>query len=156
MTHPNAQRVQSAAAQAGVTIEPVEYPEGTKTAADAAAAVGCDVAQIVKSMVFSVNGQLVLALTSGANRVDGAKLAALAGGPSSDRADPEAVRTATGYPIGGVPPFGHASELPTWIDPELAGWETVWAAAGTPRHVFEISYHDLQRLTGGSEAEFTA
>ncbi len=155
MTHPNADRVVESARDAGIEIRPVEYPAGTKTAADAAAAVGCDVAQITKSLVFRVDDELVMALTAGSNRVDRDVLARLAGATVCTQADPDAVRAATGYPIGGVPPFGHANALRSWVDPTLLGFDTVWAAAGTPRHVFPIASDDLVRLSGATPAEFT-
>ncbi len=155
--HPSAQRVVDHAAANGLTIDVTEYPDGTRTAQDAAAAVGGLVDQIVKSMIFAVDIEpgLVLALTSGANKVNGDALAELAGAGACGRADVDAVREATGYAIGGVPPFGHASELPTWIDPHLMDFDEVWAAAGTPRHVFPIAPGALVELTGATVADFT-
>ncbi len=164
--HPSARRVSAWAAERGLDLEVREYPEdGARTADDAAAAVGCQVDQIVKSMIFAarpdggradgVEEELILALTSGANQVDGAALATLAEVGSCGRADPEAVRAATGYAIGGVPPFGHATSLRTWIDPHLLGFDEVWAAAGTPRHVFPIGPDALVELTGAETADFT-
>lgn len=146
--HANAVRVVDAARAEGLDIEVVEYPEGTRTAAEAAAAVGCEVARIVKSLVFTVAGQPVIALVAGDARLDEARLAEVAGGPVG-RADADDVRTATGYPIGGVPPFGHAAPLATFVDESLLAHDTVWAAAGTPRHVFELAPTDLVRLSGG-------
>lgn len=159
--HPSARRVVAWAAERGVTLEVREYPEnGAKTAEDAANAVGCKVDQIVKSMIFSLStGQtheLVLALTAGSNRIDTAALAAVGAAERCGRADPEEVRSVTGYAIGGVPPFGHANELRTWIDPHLLTFDEVWAAAGTPRHVFPIAPARLLELTGAAEAIFTA
>ena len=151
--HANAQRVVDAAHGSGVTIEVVEYPEGTRTAQDAADAVGGPVASIVKSLVFLLDDQPVMALVSGSNRLDEAKLAAALGGGSVGRADADAVRAATGYPIGGVPPIGLATELPMAIDRDLLGHEQVWAAAGTPRHVFAIAPDDLRRMCGGVVAD---
>lgn len=148
------QRVIDAGAAAGLTLAVVEFPDGTRTAEDAAAAVECEVGAIVKSMIFDADGELVLALTSGANLVDGSKLAKLAGVPKCGRADVEAVRSTTGYAIGGVPPFGHDNELRTWIDPALLGYDEIWGAAGTPRHVFPIAPADLLALTGATEADF--
>ena len=109
--HRNVRRVVDAAARPGSTIAPVRFPDGTKTAADAAAAIGVDVGQIVKSLIFAVDGEVVLAYVSGANQLDETKLAAAAGGPQCRRVDADAVREATGFPIGGVPPFGHATTL---------------------------------------------
>ncbi|MGI9610487.1 MAG: YbaK/EbsC family protein [Acidimicrobiia bacterium] len=152
---PSVDRVVEAAALAGVALTVVEYPDGTRTAVDAASAVGCEVGQIVKSLVFEVDGHLVLALTSGSNRVDTAALAAVAGGSSCGRADVDDVRESTGFAIGGVPPFGHATETQTFFDPALLEFETVWAAAGTPRHVFPITPHTLLDLTNAELANFT-
>ncbi|MEL6983140.1 MAG: YbaK/EbsC family protein [Actinomycetota bacterium] len=154
--HPSAGRVAAWVAERGLTIEVREYPkDGARTAEDAAAAVGCRVDQIVKSMIFAAGDELVLALTSGSNQVDGATLAELAGVERCGRADPEAVRSATGYAIGGVPPFGHATSLRTWVDPHLLDFDEVWAAAGTPRHVFPIAPTTLVELTGAVTADFT-
>lgn len=154
--HPSARRVLSWAADRGLHLEVREYPDdGARTAADAAAAVGCGVDQIVKSMIFAAGDELILALTSGANQVDGEALAGLAGTEGCGRADPEAVRSSTGYAIGGVPPFGHATALRTWVDPHLLGFDVVWAAAGTPRHVFPIAPEALVELTGGETGAFT-
>lgn len=151
----SAQRVIDAAAYHGLTLEVVEYPDGTRTADDAAAAVGCEVGQIVKSLIFSVDGELVLALTSGSNRVDTAKLTEAAGGAECGRADASQVREVTGFAIGGVPPFGHANPVRAFLDPALLRHEVVWAAAGTPRHVFPLSPADLLAATSATEANFT-
>ena len=162
--HPSARRVTDWAAKRGLTIEVLEYPDdGARTAEDAAAAVGCLVDQIVKSMIFAgrsatpepADDELLLALTSGVNQVDGSALAALAGTGRCGRADAEAVRSATGYAIGGVPPFGHHTPLRTWVDPHLLGFDVVWAAAGTPRHVFAIEPATLVELTGAEPGAFT-
>ena len=150
--HPNAVRVTEAAAAAGVRIEVVEYPEGTRTAAEAAAAVGAPVATIVKSLVFLVDGDPVMALVGGDTRLDEDLLLEATGGSTVGRADADAVRQATGCPIGGVPPFGHATDLRTVIDEGLLAHEAVWAAAGTPRHVFRIAPAELVRLSGGTVA----
>jgi prolyl-tRNA editing enzyme YbaK/EbsC (Cys-tRNA(Pro) deacylase) len=117
--HRNAERVVEAGAKLGIEVIPVRFPDGTKTAADAAAAIGCDVAQIVKSLIFAVDGEVVLAYVSGANQLDEAKLAVAAGGVRCSRVDADVVRSATGFPIGGVPPFGHDTELRVFIDPDL-------------------------------------
>jgi len=150
--HPNAALVVAAAAGAGVTISVEEFPAGTRTAVDAAAAVGCDVAQIVKSLVFLVDGDPVVALVSGPNRLSEARLSEAAGGGAVGRADADAVRAATGFPIGGVPPFGYPSALRTFVDEDLLGLAVVWAAAGTPRHVFPVAPADLVRLSGAVPA----
>ncbi len=154
-TPESAQRVVAAAAEAGLTVVVHEYPDGTRTAEDAATAVGCSVAQIVKSMIFDADGELVLALTSGAHLVDGKRLAVLAGVTKCGRADVDMVRAHTGYAIGGVPPFGHDNPVRTWIDPLLLSFDEVWAAAGTPRHVFPVLPADLVRITSAVEADFT-
>jgi prolyl-tRNA editing enzyme YbaK/EbsC (Cys-tRNA(Pro) deacylase) len=128
----------------GVTVR--EFPQGTRTAGDAARAVGCDVGQIVKSLVFVAGGRPVVALVSGANRLDESRLGEVAGQPVM-RADAETARSATGYSIGGVPPFGHANELPVYMDRDLLGYEVVWAAAGRPDSVFEIQPDRLRELS---------
>ena len=148
--HPNVQKVVAAAAELGLTIEPRRFPEGTKTAADAAAAIGVDVGQIVKSLIFAVDGEIVLAYVSGANRLDERKLAQAACGEKCSRVDADVVRQATGFPIGGVPPFGHARPLPVFIDPDLLQYDEVWAAAGTWHDVFALSPADLVRISGGA------
>lgn len=148
--HPNVRRVVEAAGELGLTIQPVRYPDGAKTAADAAAAIGVAVGQIVKSLIFAVDGDVVLAYVSGANQLDERKLAAAAGGTACSRVDADTVRAATGYPIGGVPPFGHVTELAVFIDPDLLTYDEVWAAAGTWHDVFAIAPTDLVRASGGT------
>jgi Cys-tRNA(Pro) deacylase len=148
--HPNVQRVRAAAEAAGLTIDTVQFPDGTKTAADAAAAIGVDVGAIVKTLIFAVDGGVVAAYVSGANQLDERKLAAAAGGAMCSRVDADTVRTVTGYPIGGVPPFGHASDLPVFVDPDLLIHDEVWAAAGTWNDVFAIAPVDLVRASGGT------
>ena len=125
------------------------FPAGTRTATDAARAVGCEVGQIVKSLVFVAAGTPVVALVSGANRVDEKRLGAVAGEPVV-KADAETARSATGYSIGGVPPFGHATEVPVFMDRDLLGYEAVWAAAGRPDSVFEIEPARLRELSGAT------
>ena len=129
-----------------------EFPEGTKTAADAAEALGCDVAQIASSIVFTTADEPVVVITSGANRVSESKLAETLGvdGDAVGMADPEEVREAVGYSIGGVPPFCHDGDVPTYMDEDLLAHETVWAAAGTPKAVFPI---DPERLCEVADAE---
>ena len=138
-------------------IEPAvrRFPEGTKTAADAARAIGCDVAQIVKSLVFVADGRPVIAFTSGANRVDPSKLAQVSGASEARRATPEEARAATGFAVGGTPPFGHPAPLPAYVDPALLAFQEVWAAAGTPDSVFPLPPQELVRATGAEPAEFT-
>ena len=151
--HRNVVRVVEAGAALGVRVAPVRFPEGTKTAIDAANAIGCDVGQIVKSLIFAVDGEVVLAYVSGANQLDEAKLADAAGGATCARVDADVVRGATGFPIGGVPPFGHATELRVFIDPELLGYDEVWAAAGTWHDVFALSPRQLVDASGGTVIE---
>lgn len=122
------------------------FPEGTKTAEDAARAVGCPVSAIVKSLVFVVDDQPVVALVPGDLRLDTERLAEAAGGHSARRASLDEVREATGYAAGGTPPFGHARSLRVFADPALKRNDPVWAAAGTPTTVFPISISDLDRL----------
>jgi len=147
--HPNTLRVISAAREAGLEITTRRFPEGTKTAADAAAAIGVTVGQIVKSLVFGVDNEIVMALVSGSNQLDEKKLAAAAGGSKCLRVDADAVRAATGYPIGGVPPFGLATQMRIFIDPDLLEYDEVWAAAGTWNDVFPIDPKLLQRAASG-------
>ena len=147
--HRNVVRVVEAGAAIGLTVEPVRFPEGTKTAVDAANAIGCDVGQIVKSLIFAVDGEVVLAYVSGANQLDEAKLASAADGLKCSRVDADVVRSATGYPIGGVPPFGHATHLRVFIDPDLLQYDEVWAAAGTWHDVFAIEPHKLVEASEG-------
>ncbi len=148
--HRNVVRVIEAGRELGVVVEPHHQDEGAKTAADAAAAVGCDVSQIVKSLIFGVDGEVVLAYVSGANQLDERKLAAAAGGTRCERVDADTVRAATGFPIGGVPPFGHTGQLRVFIDPDLLMHDVVWAAAGTWHDVFPIAPDDLARASGGT------
>ncbi len=133
--------------------EILRFPDGTRTAAQAAAAVGCELGQIVKSLVFLCDGEAVLALTSGSNRVDTAQLGTLLGGTIT-RADADGVRDATGYAIGGTPPFGHARPLRAVVDRALLAYDTVWAAAGTPDTVFELTPDELVRASGAEVADF--
>ena len=146
--HRNVAAVVEAARERGLVIEPRSFPEGTKTAADAAAAIGVEVGQIVKSLVFLVDGAPTMALVAGDNQLDEAKLAAAAGGADVARPDGDAVRAATGFPIGGVPPLGH--DLPIHVDEDLLRYDEVWAAAGTWTDVFAIAPADLVRITAGS------
>lgn len=152
--HRNTRAVVDAAEALGLAIEPVEYPDGTRTADDAARAIGCDVAQIVKSLVFDlVHGDEVapvMALVSGANRLDEAKLVAAAGADGTRRADADRVREVTGFPIGGVPPFAHPAPVRTFVDRDLLDLDEVWAAGGTPRTVFGLAPQALVEATAGT------
>jgi Cys-tRNA(Pro) deacylase len=125
----------------------------TRTADEAAAAVGVEVGQIVKSLVWAVDGEPVLALVAGDRRLDTERLAAALGVDAVDRADADAVRAATGFAIGGVPPFGHTTRLRTVMDASLRRFDEVWAAAGTPRDVFAIAPDELARRSGATVAE---
>jgi Cys-tRNA(Pro) deacylase len=151
--HPNTLRVITAAREAGLEITTRRFPEGTKTAADAAAAIGVVVGQIVKSLVFGVDNEIVMALVSGSNQLDEKKLAAAAGGAKCSRVDADAVRAATGYPIGGVPPFGHSTQLRVFVDPDLLQYDEVWAAAGTWNDNFGANPNDIVRVAGGVVAD---
>jgi prolyl-tRNA editing enzyme YbaK/EbsC (Cys-tRNA(Pro) deacylase) len=139
-----AARVQSALNAAGVEARIVELPQSTRTAAEAAHACGCEVGQIAKSLVFAgADGEAVLVITSGSNRVDEKRL-------GLQRAGAEFVREKTGYAIGGIPPVGLATPMRTFIDEDLLRFERIWAAAGTPNSLFELSPADLPRVTGGT------
>ena len=135
----------------------LEFDAGTRTAADAAAAVGCTVAEIAKSLVFRAkeSGRSVLVIASGTNRVDEKKISALLG-EKIGRADADFVRAKTGFAIGGVPPVGHAEAPATLIDEDLLTFETIWAAAGTPNAVFKLKPGELEALTGGRVADVKA
>jgi Cys-tRNA(Pro) deacylase len=148
--HRNVRAVVEAGRALGVDVHPREYADGTRTAADAALAIGVDLGQIVKSLVFSVDGEVVIALVSGDNRLDEAKLARCAGGEEAWREDAETVREATGFPVGGVPPFGHREPLRVFVDEDLLGYEELWASAGTSHHNFCITPDTLLRVTGGT------
>jgi Cys-tRNA(Pro) deacylase len=154
--HPNLARVTDAAQAAGLRISVERHPEGTRTAADAARAVSCDVAQIVKSLVFMADGAAVVALVSGANRVDPARLASALNAKDVRRADGDEARNATGFAIGGVPPFGHTRQVTVVVDRDLLRHDTLWAAAGLPDAVFPITPGDLLRVSGGSVVELAA
>jgi prolyl-tRNA editing enzyme YbaK/EbsC (Cys-tRNA(Pro) deacylase) len=147
MEHANVSRVVAAAADAGLAISVTRFPEGTRTATDAARAVGCDVAQIVKSLVFVAGEAPVVALISGADRLSVARLASVVGveADSVRRATGDEARAATGYAIGGVPPLGHAQPLSVLMDRALLRFDLVWAAAGLPDAVFSVSPAELQR-----------
>lgn len=138
-------RFLEAARVLGHPVEVRRFPEGTKTAEDAARAIGCRVGQIVKSLVFMAEGRSVLALTSGANRADVERLAELVGAAEVRRASPEEARAATGFAVGGTPPFGHPERIRTFLDRDLLAFEEVWAACGTPDSVFRTTPGELQR-----------
>ena len=154
--HPNVARVVAAAADAGLPIEVRRFPEETRTAADAARAVGCEVGQIVKSLVFMADEAPVLALVSGSHQLDPARLAAALEASSVRRATGDEARRATGYAIGGVPPLGHATSLPVLVDRHLLRHPVVWAAAGLPDAVFPADPALLARAAGAREADLAA
>ena len=148
--HANVLRVVDAAAALGLEVSPRTFPDGTRTAQEAADAIGVELGQIVKSLIFGVDGEIVLAYVSGANQLDETKLAEAAGGVMCQRVDADVVRSATGFPIGGVPPFGHATPLRVFIDPDLLKYDEVWAAAGTWHDVFGIDPRKLVEASGGA------
>lgn len=146
-------RFTARAAEHGIDVQVSEFPAGTRTAVDAAEAIGCDVRQIVKSLVFIADGAPVLALTSGANRVDEAALATYLGADVLRKADAAEVREATGFAIGGTPPFGHSSDLTVVCDRDLLEHDEVWAAAGTPTSVFPLTPTQLLAATGAAPVD---
>lgn len=150
----SAQRVQDALAARGFAFEVVEFPKSTRTAEEAAAAVGCEVGQIAKSLIFRAkrSGRPVLVIASGPNRVDESKLADLMGEPIG-RADADFVREKTGFAIGGVPPVAHLEAPAAFVDQDLLAYDEIWAAAGTPNAVFRLSPQDLVAISGGSAAD---
>src|SRR3990172_550614 len=154
---PSARKVQAALAARGFTLQVVELPQSTRTSAEAAAAVGCTVGQIAKSIVCRAarSQRPVLVLTSGVNRVSESAVAVLVGEPLT-KADADFVRARTGFVIGGVPPVGHAEPLITFIDEDLLQFAEIWAAAGTPNAVFRLTPEELVRLTEGKVARVNA
>lgn len=147
--HPAVDRVQEALRSAGVVVDVVWFDEGARTAAEAAAAIGCDVGAIANSLVFTLDGEPVLVLTSGSHRVDTAFLGERLGGRLK-RADADVVKRATGQVIGGVAPVGHPSPIRTWVDTALGGHPAIWAAAGHAHTVFPTTFDELVRVTGGT------
>ena len=147
--------VTAALSALGLPGVPVEMPGGTRTAEEDAAAIGCHIDQIAKSILFAAGEGCALFLTAGGNRVDGARASDLAG-RALGRADAATVRRVTGFAIGGVAPLGRASTVPTWLDPRLLDFAEIWAAAGTPRHVFPVAPGALRDAAGAIVAEFTA
>lgn len=148
---PSAQRVQQALEAAGVGLKVVELPASTRTASEAARAIGCEVGQIVKSLIFKgeLSARAILVVASGANRVDERKITARIGEPLA-KADAEFVRRQTGFAIGGVPPIAHLEKPETFVDSDLLHYTEIWAAAGTPNAVFRLSPSELVRITGGT------
>jgi Cys-tRNA(Pro) deacylase len=153
MKSSSVERVVEALATAGITTEVREFAESTRTAEEAAAAIGVTVGQIVKSLVFLSGSQAILALVSGQSRASRQKLGALTGAESVVQPDADTVRRLTGFSIGGIPPVGHLSKLPTFCDPDLLQYSVVWAAAGTPHAVFSISPSQLVELCEAQVAD---
>ncbi len=149
----SSQRVVEAARAAGLEIEVREFPEGTRTAEDAARAIGVSVGQIVKSLVFMADGHAVVCLVSGPNRLDGTRLSVVTGASQVRRAAADEVERATGFAIGGVPPLGHTQRLPVYCDRDLLSFDTVWAAAGTPRAVFSAQPQALVKVCRATVAD---
>lgn len=152
----SAQKVQQALTARGVPCRVLELPASTRTAQEAAQAVGCSVGQIAKSLVFrgTHTDRPILVIASGSNRVNEARLGELVGEPIA-KADAAFVRTHTGFAIGGVAPVGHPAPLDTYLDADLFGYAEIWAAAGTPNAVFQLAPADLQRLTNGQVVTVT-
>lgn len=153
MSTPATERFAAAAAAQGLQVDVRRFPEDTRTAQQAADALGCQLGQIVKSLVFKAGDELVLVLTSGANRVDQTRVAPLFGVDKLGRADADECRTATGFAIGGIPPCGHPEPLRTVLDRDLLQYDTIWAAAGAPDAVFELTPADLERVTNATLAD---
>ncbi|RWZ64757.1 YbaK/EbsC family protein [Labedella populi] len=153
-SHPSVERVEAALAAAGTPVEVVWFDEGAHTAVAAATALDCPVGAIANSLVFTLDGEPVLVMTSGAHRVDTAFLGKRIGGRLK-RADADTVKAATGQVIGGVAPVGHPAPLRTWVDTALAAFPVIWAAAGHAHTVFPTTFDDLVRLTGGTVTAVT-
>ena len=151
---PTAQKVQDLITSGGFNCKVIEFQESTRTAQEAADRAGCTLGQITKSLIFKgrTTGKPILVLTSGANRVDEKRISAYAGEPIG-RADVDFVRAVTGFAIGGVPPLGHAQKMETYLDQDLVHFKTIWAAAGTPNAIFELTPDDLQKMSGASVVE---
>jgi prolyl-tRNA editing enzyme YbaK/EbsC (Cys-tRNA(Pro) deacylase) len=147
---PSAQKIQDLLNTLGYNYTVIEHAESTRTAQEAADRAGCELGQIVKSLIFKGNdsGKPILVLTSGANRVDEKRIHEYAG-EAIGRPNADFVRAVTGYAIGGVPLVGHAQPMETYIDEDFLGYQTVWAAAGTPNAIFELKTEDLQKMTNG-------
>jgi prolyl-tRNA editing enzyme YbaK/EbsC (Cys-tRNA(Pro) deacylase) len=151
--HPSVLRFAEVLRAAGAVGRPRELTDSARTAAEAAAALGCEVGAIASSLVFTADDEPLLVMTSGAHRVDTTHVAGLLGVTRIKRADADLVRSATGYAIGGVAPLGHPAPLRTLVDTALARHPVVWSAAGHPHAVFPTTYDELLRLTGGTPAQ---
>ncbi len=147
---PSAQKIQDLLNELSYAYTVIEHAESTRTAQEAADRAGCELGQIVKSLIFrgKESSKPILVLTSGVNRVDEKRIAGYAG-EHIVRADADFVRAVTGFAIGGVPPIGHAQEMETYLDEDFLQYQTIWAAAGTPNAIFELTTSDLQKMTGG-------
>jgi prolyl-tRNA editing enzyme YbaK/EbsC (Cys-tRNA(Pro) deacylase) len=147
---PSAQKIQNLLNSLGYAYTVIEHTESTRTAQEAADRAGCELGQIVKSLIFrgKSSGKPILVLTSGANRVDEKRISRYAE-ETIGRADADFVRTVTGFAIGGVPPIGHAEKMETYLDEDFLSYQTIWAAAGTPNAIFELKTEDLQKMTNG-------
>ena len=147
----SAQKIQDQLKSLGYEYTVIEHTESTRTAQEAADRAGCELGQIVKSLIFKgkESGKPILVLTSGANRVDEKRISEYAG-EAIGRAEAEFVRAVTGFAIGGVPPIGHIQKMETYLDEDFLRYETIWAAAGTPNAIFELKTSDLQAMTGGT------
>jgi Cys-tRNA(Pro) deacylase len=150
----SAQKIQNLLNSLGYDYIVIEYAESTRTAQEAADRAGCELGQIVKSLIFrgKISGKPILVLTSGSNRVDEKRISGYAGETIS-RADADFVRSVTGYAIGGVPPIGHTQNMETFLDEDFFSYQTIWAAAGTPNAIFELKTEDLQKMTNGKIAQ---
>jgi prolyl-tRNA editing enzyme YbaK/EbsC (Cys-tRNA(Pro) deacylase) len=150
----SAQKIQNLLNSLGYDYIVIEYAESTRTAQEAADRAGCELGQIVKSLIFrgKISGKPILVLTSGSNRVDEKRISGYAGETIS-RADADFVRSVTGFAIGGVPPIGHTQDMETFLDEDFFSYQTIWAAAGTPNAIFELKTEDLQKMTNGKIAQ---
>ena len=154
--HSNVARVRAAAAELGLDVEIRRFAATTRTAVDAAREIGCELGQIIKTLVFLADGEPVLALCAGTDRIDEAKLRAVTAAASVRRATASEARQITGFPIGGVPPFGLARRLRVLIDPGLLAHQALWAGAGTGESVIRVWSRDLVRASGGTVAVVAA
>lgn len=153
---PSAQKIQNLLNEMGLSYSVIEHAESTRTAQEAADRAGCELGQIVKSLIFrgKTSGKPILVLTSGPNRVNEKQISEYAGEPIG-KADADFVRAVTGFAIGGVPPLGHTEKMETYLDEDFLKYQTIWAAAGTPNAIFELRTEDLQRMTGGKVVKVT-
>lgn len=156
MLSPSAQKIQTLLNDLGYAYTVIEYAESTRTAQEAADRAGCELGQIVKSLIFKgkESGKPILVLASGANRVNEKKIGEFAG-EMIVKPDADFVRTVTGFAIGGVPPIGHARAMETYLDEDFLNYKSIWAAAGTPNAIFELETEDLQKMTSGKVVSIT-